>query len=54
MQSREKRYFTHVVTIFARSVAVLQRAGEGIGPWPDHGNRIGPAITEDHGDQGRS
>lgn len=43
-----------VIATFARPVAVLQRAGEGVGPRPDHGDRIGPAVTEDHRDQSRS
>jgi len=43
-----------IIAIFAPPVTVLQRTGEGIGPRPDHGNRIGPAVTEDHGDQSRS
>lgn len=35
-------------------VAVLQRAGESIGPRPNHGKRVDSAIIEDHGDQGGS
>jgi len=40
--------------IFVLLVTVLQRTGESIGPRPDHGNRIGSAVTEDYGDQSRS
>lgn len=38
----------------ARSAAVLQRAGESVGPRPNHGKRADPATVEDHGDQARS